>query len=106
MPSGSDAEVQLELGEEESTEEAPGQEGEDEPAEKEDDPEPVKEVVQDNSTHSGIFRGVVPIEKSEEVKQDGKLQALPAAAKENAARQLVTVEAAKRTNQEEALHKV
>tara|TARA_B100001123_G_scaffold344634_1_gene391710 strand:- start:1306 stop:3648 length:2343 start_codon:yes stop_codon:yes gene_type:complete len=67
----------LELGEEESAKEAPGQEGEDEPAEKEDDPEPVKEVVQDNSTHSGIFRGVVPIEKSEEVKQDGKLQALP-----------------------------
>ncbi|MFP6900969.1 MAG: tetratricopeptide repeat protein [Opitutales bacterium] len=37
----------------------------------------VVEAEADDSVHTGVFRGVVPIENSEEVKKDDVLQALP-----------------------------
>ena len=35
------------------------------------------ELLKDDSTHSGVFRGVVSVENQAEVKSDAKLQALP-----------------------------
>jgi len=34
-------------------------------------------IEEDGSVHTGVFRGIVPIENAEEVKKDNKLQALP-----------------------------